>query len=136
MVAECFNKYDNINFEGCKTKTTIHDGVKDAMVEDHRREDGFSINDNEGSDEEGEGKNGPMESDGSTMNIKDPTSIDPEILLCEAGTPLYPGCSLNHLTSTLMLLVSCTTFVVPNNFVNELLKLLKETILLKDNFAS
>ena len=32
-----------------------------------------------------------------------------------------------------MLLVCCTTFAVPNNFVDELLKLLKETILPKDN---
>lgn len=75
MVAECFNKYDNINIDGCKTKIIIHDGVKDAVVEDPKREDGFSMNDNEGSNVELEGKNDPMETKDSTMNIKDPIDI-------------------------------------------------------------
>ena len=96
-------------------------------------EDGFPTNDNEGSDEEREDNNNPMETRGTTMNIKDPTGIDLEILLREAKTPLYLGSTFNRLTSTLMLLVCCTTFAVPNNFVDELLKLLNETILPKDN---
>lgn len=54
--------------------------------------------------------NDPMEKRGSTMNMKDPSWIDHGILLREAGTPLYEGSTSNRLTSTLMLLVCCTTF--------------------------
>ena len=68
------------------------------------------MDDNEGSDSEKEEMNDPLETRGSTINIKDPSVIDHEILLREAGTPLYEGSPLNRLTSTLMLLVCCTTF--------------------------
>jgi hypothetical protein len=70
---------------------------------------------------------------GTIINIKDPTNIDLKIFLCEAQTPLYPRSTSNRLTSTLMLLVCCTIFAIPNNFVDELLKLLKEMSLPKDN---
>ena len=76
------------------------------------------------------------ETKGSTINMKDLNGIDHEIHLREAGTSLYGGSPLNHLITALTLLLCCTTFVVPNNFVDELLKLLKETILLKDNTLS
>jgi hypothetical protein len=54
MVAECFNKYDNVNFDGCETKTTIHDRVLDALVEDPNEEDNLPMNDNGSSNEERE----------------------------------------------------------------------------------
>ena len=73
-----------------------------------------------------------METRGTTTNINDPSRIALDNLLREARTPLYARSSSNHLTSILLLLNCCTTFVVPNNFVDEL-KLLHETILPKGN---
>jgi hypothetical protein len=132
MVGECFSKYDCINFDGNETQDNIHVGLGNAMVEYSDGEDRSPMESHEGSDSEKEEMNDPMERR-STMNMKDPGGIDHEILLREAGTPLYEGSPSNRLTSTLLLLVCCTTFAVPNNFVDELLKLLKETILPKDN---
>ena len=54
MVAKCFSKYDCLNFDGHKTEATIHDGLRDELVEDPKREDGFITNDNECSNEERE----------------------------------------------------------------------------------
>ena len=102
-----------------------------ALVEDPKKDDGSPMTNHEGSDEEREEINDPLETRGRTMNIKDPSGIDHDILLHEVGTPLYEGSPSNRLTSILMLLVCCTTFAVPNNFVDELFKLLKETILPK-----
>ena len=133
MVAECFNKYENVNFGKCETDNTIHVGADDALVEEPDGEDGFPTNANESSDDEREDNNDPMETRGTTMNIEDPSGVDLETLLREARTALYPGSTSNRLTSTLLLLLCCTTFAVPNNFVDELLKLLNETILPKDN---
>ena len=104
-----------------------------ALVEDPKGEDGSPMTNPEGSDEEMDEINDSLETRGRTMNIKDPSGIDHEILLHEVGTPLYEGSPSNRLTSTLMLLVCYITFVVPNNFVDELFKLLKETILSNDN---
>lgn len=134
MVADCFNKYDNVNLGGSETIPTHDDGVDDVVHEAaHCPEDGFVLSDNEGSDDETEERNNPMESRGTTMNMNDPSGIAVDILLRDAKTPLYVGSSSNRLTSTLMLLVCCTTFGVPNKFVDELLKLLRETILPKGN---
>ncbi len=133
MVAECFSKYDCLNFGGHEIEANIYDGLGPALVEDPKEDDGSPMTNPEGSDEEREEMNDPLETRGMTMNIKDPSGIDHDILLHEAGTPLYEGSPSNRLTSTLMLLVCCTTFAVPNNFVDELFKLLKETILPKDN---
>ena len=133
MVAECFNEYDCLNFDRHEIEATIHDGPGPAWVEDLKWEDGSPMNDPEGSDKENEKLNDPLKTRGRTMNIEDPSGIDHEIFLHEAGTPLYGGNPSNRLTSTLMLLVCCTTFAVPNNFVDEFFKLLKETILPKDN---
>ena len=74
-----------------------------------------------------------METRGTTTNINDPSGIALDNLLREARTPLYAGSSSNRLTSILMLLSCCTTFAVPNNFVDKLLKLMHETILPKGN---
>ena len=98
MVAECFSNYDCLNFDRLETEATIHDRIGDALVEDPKGEDGFTTNVNEGSDEEREEMNDPMETRGSTMNNKDPSGIDHEILLREAGTPLYEGSLSNRLT--------------------------------------
>ena len=86
------------------------------------------MNNNEGSDEEMEEMNDPMDTRGSTINMKDLSGIVHKILLREAGTLNNGGSPLNRLTTTLMLQLCCTTFAVPYNFVDELLKLLKETI--------
>ena len=122
MVAEYFNKYDNKNFVGCKTETTIHGIHEGVVIDAYKKDNGFLMNDSECSNEEKEGMNDPIETRRSTDNIKDPTGIDLEILLCEVETPLNPSSPSNRLTSTLMLLMFCTAFAVPNKFVNELLK--------------
>ena len=119
-MAECFSKYDCLNFDGHKTEATvddghdteatIHDGLEDALVEDPNMEGRSLMDDNEGSNLEKEEINDPFETRGNTMNIKDPGGIEHEILLRKAGTPLYEGSSLNRLTLTLTLLVCCTTF--------------------------
>ena len=134
MVAECFNKYDNVNLGGYDTNPSIHDGVDVEFNEvPPVGDDGFPPRDNEGSDDGMEDNNDPMESSGTAMNIKDPSGIVLDTLLHEANTPLYAGSSSNRLTSILMILVCCTTFGVSNNFVDELLKLLQESILPKGN---
>ena len=133
MVAECFGKYDSLNFDGHEPQATIHEGLGTALVDDNEGGDGLATNDTEGSDDERQEMNDPMETRGSTVNSEDPSGVDHFILLNEAGTPLYEGSPSNRLTSTLLILLCCTTFAVPNNFVDELLKLLKETILPKDN---
>ena len=133
MVAECFNKYDNVNLGGCETNPSIHDGANNELVEVPVEDDGFPMIDNEGSDDEREDNNDPMETRGTTTNINDPSGIALDNLLCEARTPLYAGSSSNRLTSILMLLNCCTTFAIPNNFVDKLLKLLHETIFPKGN---
>lgn len=91
------------------------------------------MEDNNNSEEGVNTNNDQMEREGTFATVKDPTGVDMEVLLREAQTPLYGGSTSNCLTSSLMLLVSCTTFGVPNSFVDELFKLLKETILPKDN---
>ena len=134
MVAECFNKYNNVNLGGCETNPSIHDGIDDELfVEALVGNDGFPTTDNKGNDDEREGNNDPMETRGTTTNINDPSGIALDTLLREARTPLYAWSSSNRLTSILMLLVCCTTFAIPNNFVDDLLKLLHETILPKGN---
>jgi len=77
-----------------------------------------------------------MEKEGTLSNVKDPASVDKEVLLQEVQTRLHVGSTSNHLTSTFMLLVSCTTFGIRNSFVEKLLKLLKETVLPKENLLS
>ena len=129
MVAECFSKYDCLNFGGHETEATTHDGQGHALVEDLKGR----MTNPERSDEEREIMIDPLKTRGRTINIKDPSGIDHEILLHEVGTPLYEGSPSNRLTLILMLLVCCTTFAVSNNFVDKLFKLLKETILPKDN---
>jgi len=133
MVVECFNMYDNVNLGGCETNPSIHDGVDDAVDEALVEDEGFPMSDNEGSVGEREDNNDPLETRGTTMNMEDPSGIALDSLLCEVKTPLYAGSSSNRLTSTLLLLVCCTTFGVPNSFVDELFKLLHETILPKGN---
>ena len=128
MVVECFSKYDSLNFGEHKTETNIHDGLGCALVEDPKGHDGSPMTNPEGSDEERVEMNNPLKTRERTINIKDPSGIDHEILLYKVGFPLYERSPSNRLTSTLMLLVCCTTFAVPNNFVDELFKLLKETI--------
>jgi hypothetical protein len=128
MVVECFNKYDNINVNGQGIEKITTCAVEDAPVEDFGGEDNFSMQDNDNTYEAVDASNDAMEREGTSTNMNDPTSVDMEVLLREAQTPLYAGSTSNRLTSTLMLLVSCITFGVPNNFVDELLKLLKETI--------
>jgi hypothetical protein len=134
MVAECFNKYDNVNLGGSDTNPSMHDGFdvefnEMAPVWD----DAFTPSHDEGSENGMEDNNDPMESSGTTMNIKDPSGIVLDVLLREARTPLYAGSSSNRLASILMVLNCCTTFGVSNSFVDELLKLLHESILPKGN---
>ena len=133
MVAECSNKFDYFNFNRDVIEITIRDKLEDALVEDLKGEASFCMNNNEGSDGEMKEMNDHMEKIRSTMDNKVPTNIDQKFLLHEAETPLHAGSPLKRLTLTLMLLVWCTTFAIPNNFVDELLKLLKETIVPKDN---
>ena len=96
MVAECFSKYDCINFDGNKTEDNIHDGVGDAIVADPNGEEGSPMEGNKGSNSEKEEMNDPLERRLSTMNMKDPGGIDHKILLREAGTPLYKGSPSNR----------------------------------------
>ena len=96
-------------------------------------DDAFPPSHDEGSENGMEDNNDPMESSGTTMNIKDPSGIVLDVLLSEARTPLYAGSSSDRLTSILMVLNCCTTFGVSNSFVDELLKLLHESILPKGN---
>ncbi len=133
MLAECFNKYDNVNLGGGENNHSIHDGIDEEFVEAPVGDDDFPRNDPEGSDDARDGINDPMEARGTSCTIDDPSGIALDTLLREARTPLYAGSSSNRLTSILLILVCCTTFGVPNGFVDELLKLLHETILPKDN---
>ena len=60
MVAECFSKYDCLNFGGHEIETNIHDGPGRALVEDPKGEDGSPMTDPEGSDEEMKEMNDPL----------------------------------------------------------------------------
>ena len=81
MVAECFNKYDNVNLEGCETNPSIHDGADNELVEAPVEDDGFPTIDNKGSDDKKEDNNDPMETRGTMTNINDPSGIALDNLL-------------------------------------------------------
>jgi len=136
MVSKYFNKYDNINVNGQRIENIITNPIEGALDEDIGLVDGSPKQDDNNREEELDANNDPMEREGTSTYVKDPTSVDMQVLLQEVQTLLYARSTSNQLTSTLMLLVSCTTHGISNSFVDKLLKLLKETTLPKDNSLS
>lgn len=63
-------------------------------------------------------------------SIKDPHYIK---LTTKSMIPLYPSCELNNLTCTLMILNTCARHRCTNGFIDKLLLLLQNSILLKPN---
>jgi len=135
MVTNCFNKYDTINVTGQRIDNIEHDPPEDAPAEDPSMGHGLPVQDIDNVNDGVDANNDPVEREGTSTNVKDPVGVDMNVLLREAQTPLYAGSIANRLMSTLMLLVSCTTYGVPNRFVDELLKLLKKTILSETSYS-
>ena len=73
IVADCFNKYDNVHLEGCMTSPSIHEGGDLELKEmPPVKYDGLSKSYDKESVDGMEDNTDPIESSSTTMNIEDP----------------------------------------------------------------